>query len=73
MCRCLFPETAHRPCCDQFHVGTIFFLCHHTDAGVCRLVDERARSSTAEDVNINGFLLSGAVAFTSLVSRPLVY
>ena len=23
---CLVKGTIHRPCCEQFHVGTIFFL-----------------------------------------------
>ena len=66
--QCLFQEimtwllkTIRRPCCEQFHVGTIFSLLNYTvqlyhcaEGSVHLLMDERLVFVTAQDVNING-------------------
>ena len=53
------------PCCEQFHVGTIFFLPIIAQSETVHpSVDERFVFLTAQDVNINSILVSEPLSMT---------
>ena len=70
--QCRFPEITtrlleinYRPCCGQFHVGTVFFLQIIAQSETVHLpMDERFVFMTAQDVNINSILVSEPLSMT---------
>lgn len=65
-------KTIHITCCEQFHVKTTFFLLNNAVSPHRRMsaspLGQEARVVSAQDVNINGILLSLAVMLARLVS-----
>lgn len=71
-------KITYRPCCQQFRVGTIFFLAnytrqlyHHTEGGVDiitdvrQLMDTESSPSTSELANVTGQLSRMVLMFTT--------
>lgn len=57
-----------RACCRQFHVGTIFFLCHHIEGCIHLLMDRRLSDSASVEAK-PGFPCVHAVLHCGLVKR----